>query len=236
LLYSEEFNGTFYRGLRGENLLYYIRHQEADIVTEIVSEAAKIFARLHSLPNVSETNFNLENSRIKTVVPGITKIFREMGARYNNKYNDDLVKLYDYFIEHEEAYFSKGGQSVLIHGDAHPENIIRTAPNHLGLIDFTDLCLGDRARDIGTFIQQLEYKIRIRDEAWSNKMKDLFLATYLKEANLDLSADLQARINLYYNWTAIRTATYWFLKFDYNEKSAKSLLEEVKNNLKSELK
>jgi len=232
LFYSEEFKGTFYRGLEGENLLYYIQNKNVAIVREIIIGSAKLFARLHALTNFSKAKFDLNNSRIKTVIPGIEIIFKEMGKRYNNKYNHDLVKIYDYFIKHEEKYLSSGVPLVLIHGDAHSENIIRTAFQHLGLIDFTDLCLADRARDLGTFIQQLEYKFIADDADWANKMKDLFLSTYLEAAKLESSANLQARIRLYYDWTSIRTAIYWFLKADNEEDLAKVLLDKVKTDLK----
>ncbi len=232
LFYSTEFNGTFYQGLEGENLLYYIKNKDLFLVSEIVSEAAKLFARLHALENMGEANFNFENSRIKTVIPGTTRIFQEMERRYHNKYNNDLTKIYDHLIKQEEAYFAQGRPPVLIHGDAHAENIIRTAPHRLGLIDFNDLCLGDRARDLGSFIQQLEYNIRVTDPIWSDRMKELFLSVYLQEANLKLDTDLKARIQLYCNWTAIRTGIYWFLKSGHDEDKAISLLQEVKNDLK----
>lgn len=233
LFYSEEFNGTFYRGLSGQNLLYYIKNKKAAEIEKIVIAAAALFVRLHSLPAKTETNFNPINSRIKTVVPGIDNILEEMTLRYHGKYTADLQKIYDYFVEKEEKFFSSGQSLSLIHGDAHPENIIKTGVNRIGLIDFTDFCLGDFARDLGSFMQQLEYKIirKTDDIASAEKMKKLFLDNYLKFSGLTLSSELQERINLYYNWTAIRTSTYWFLKFGHNEERAEILLNQVKKNL-----
>jgi thiamine kinase-like enzyme len=114
-----------------------------------------------------------------------------------------------------------------------PENIIKTGADRIGLIDFTDLCLSDFARDLGAFLQQLEYKIvmKIGDHKYAEKMKQLFLTSYLVAAGLELDANLQTRINLYYNWTAMRTSTYWFLKFGHNEERAEALLKKVKDNL-----
>jgi len=234
LFYSAYFRGTFYRGLKGENLLYYIKNKDLATVEEIVVAAAGLFARLHSLPPTPAADFNPLSSRIETVIPGTAAIFREMGARYDNKYNVDLVKIYDRLIAAEEKFFRATDRRFLIHGDAHPENIIKTAPGRVGLIDFTDLCLGDFARDLGSFLQQLEYKviIKIGDQVYADKLKELFLSAYLKVSGRELTPDLQARIDLYYNWTAIRTATFWFLKFGHNEKRAEELLNRVKENLK----
>jgi thiamine kinase-like enzyme len=198
-----------------------------------VVEAAELFAKLHGLEVGPEANFNPINSRIRTVVPGVKMILAEMSARYGDKYTPDLKKIYDYFISQEEKFFNSGASLKLIHGDAHPENIIKTADDRIGIIDFTDLCLSDFARDLGAFLQQLEYKItmKLNDSSLAEKMKDLFLRSYLTAAGLENNSELQERIDLYYNWTAIRTSTYWFLKFGHNEKRAEDLLNMVKRNL-----
>jgi len=234
IFYSDYFRGTFYRGLRGDNMLHYIKNQDYDTVRRLVSLSARLFARLHSLPASSSANVNPHNARIRTVVPGLEKIYREMGERYHNKYDADLVKIYDRLIAQEEKFFASGQPLSLIHGDAHPENIIVTALDRIGLIDFTDLCLGDFARDLGAFSQQVEYKIlyKVGDEDFAAEMKALFLSEYLKAASLKLTPDLQDRIDLYYNWTAVRTATYWFLRFGHDEERAQKLLAAVKHNLK----
>jgi thiamine kinase-like enzyme len=233
LFYSNQFNGTFYRAIKGENLLYYIKNKDLAAVEKIVVETAELFAKLHAIPPEAEANFNPINSRIRTVIPGVEMIYQEMSARYGDKYTPTLKKIYTNFIAQEEKFFNSGQALKLIHGDAHPENIIKTAEGRIGLIDFTDLCLSDFARDLGAFIQQLEYKIigKIGDLEFAKQMKEIFLRGYLQAAGLKLDDNLQERINLYYNWTAIRTSTYWFLKFGHNEKRAEKLLNSVKENL-----
>jgi len=235
LFYSEYFRGTFYRGLKGENLLYYIKKKDFVTVTKIVAAPARLFARLHALKTEAKANFNPINSRIETVIPGVKRTLQEMAARYNGRYQDDLRGVYDYLIRQEEKYFATGGRLSLIHGDAHPENILVTSPERLGLIDFTDMCLGDPARDLGSFLQQLEYKITVKadEPAVVDDLKKLFLDTYSAVTGQELNNDLRERIDLYYNWTAVRTAVYLFLKFGHDEKRAALLLEKVKNNLGS---
>jgi aminoglycoside phosphotransferase (APT) family kinase protein len=233
LFYSEYFQGTFYRGLRGENLLYYIKKKKFSTVTKIVMSAAKVFARLHALPADAQANFNPLNSKIETVIPGVDNILREVGERYGNKYRPQLEKMYHYFIAQEESFDRSGRALTLIHGDAHPENVIVTAPKRVGLIDFTDVCLGDPARDIGSFLQQLKYKVvtKTGDEARAADLGELFLSTYLASAGLEMTPQLQSRIDLYYYWTAIRTATYWLLKAGHNEERAQVLLQQVRERL-----
>ncbi len=234
LFYSPYFRGTFYRGLKGESLLHFIKNKDFETVEKIIVASAKLFARLHSLPVDERANFNPINSRIRTVIPGSENILKEVAARFPGKYDDDLNRIYSYFIEKEEAYFSKGGKLSLIHGDAHPENILQTSVNRVGLIDFTDLCLADHARDLGSFLQQLEYKFirKVGDVTSALVMEKLFLDTYLAAKGEEMTSDLRARIDLYYNWTSIRTATYWLLKFDNDERAAFELIKQVKANLK----
>jgi len=233
LFFSEDFNGTFYRAIDGENLLYYIKKKDKEAIEKIVKETAELFARLHSLEVGGEANFNPINSRIKTVIPGVDMIFKEMTARYGDKYCPYLKKVYDYFITQEKKFFDSGEPLKLIHGDAHPENIIKTSDNRIGLIDFTDLCLSDFTRDLGAFIQQIEYKISMKmdDKEFADRMKEIFLHTYLVASGLEMNKNLQDRIDLYYNFTAIRTSTYLFLKFGHSEERAEELLNMVKNNL-----
>jgi len=82
-------------------------------------------------------------------------------------------------------------------------------------------------------LQQLEYKIvgKIGNAALAQQMKDLFLSSYLEASGQKLTPALEERLALYYNWTALRTAIYWFLKFGHDEKRASELLDSIKNNL-----
>jgi len=234
LFYSEHFRGTFYRGLKGENLLHYIKRDKYEEVEEMLPLAANLFARLHKLPAGTAANFNPINSRIRTVVPGVSNILREISLRYQGKFDDDFIKIYDYLIAQEDNFFKENLNLNLIHGDAHTENIIKTGEGRVGLIDFTDFCLGDFARDLGTFLQQMEYKIisKKEDLARAEKFKQIFLEAYYKAAGIRHSAQLEKRIRFYYDWTAIRTAVFLFLKHDSDPKRGEMLLERVKSDLK----
>ena len=235
LFYSEYFRGTFYQGISGEHFLYYINKKDFEQVEKISVSAARLFARLHALPPTAALNFNADNSRIKTVTPGVEKILKEVSRRYNNKYNATLERWYDYFIKKEEDFFSSHSCSLsLIHGDAHPENIIKTSENSIGLIDFTDLCLGDYARDLGTFLQQMDYKLISRTGVpdYGRKLNEMFLSAYWEASGKSLTPDVQERIDLYYNWTAVRTATYWFMKYDHDELKAAQLLDSIDKRFK----
>lgn len=233
LFYSEYFRGAFYRGINGENLLYYIKNKEYEEVKKLLPHVARLFAKLHKLPAGEDTNFNPVNSRIKTVVPGVKNILREMSVRYHGKFDSGLKQMYDYFISQEDKIFAHKSNLRLIHGDAHTENVIKTGEECIGLIDFTDFCLSDFARDLGTFIQQLEFKVVVKngDKQIASELKDIFLSAYLEAAGLKMNADLEERIQLYYNWTAIRSSAFLFLKHESDSARAEILFNQVKENL-----
>lgn len=234
LFYSEHFRGTFYEGIRGENLMHYIKKHDNVEVESMVLLSAALFARLHKMPIVGDANFNPLNSRIKTVIPGVDRTLKEMSTRFSGEFDESFKKVYEYLVSNEERFLSSGEfEHCLIHGDAHTENVIHTGVGRIGLIDFTDICLGDPARDIGTFMQQLEYKIRARyeDEVYAKEMSELFFKEYLSLSGLKDTEFLRERMNLYYNWTTVRTAVFLFLKHNNNPVGAQVLLERAKANL-----
>lgn len=216
LFFSSEFNAVFYRGLRGENILRYVKDKNFARAEEKIILAAKLLAKLHSVATDDWVKLNPDSVRIKTVVPGVENIKREMSERYNGVYGADVARLYDYFMAREEEIFSDKKDFCLIHGDAHLENLIDTGDGKIGIIDLSDVCRADFARDLGTFIQQLEYKVLTKagDTLMAEKLKKVFLDSYLSFRNIQLDDSLRDRIKLYYDWTTLRTATYLLLKHD----------------------
>lgn len=234
LFYSPEFNGSFYRAIAGKNLLNFIKENDRAKTERMIPQAARLLARLHSLALPLDLSiFSDDNRSLRHVVPGRDLIIREIKERFNGKFVDDIASFYEKFIVEEELFFNNQQQRWLIHGDAHPENIIAVGGHKIGVIDFTDFCPADYARDLGAFLQQLEYKIirNLDDPLFASAMKHLFLKSYLAESSEKLSSSLQARIDLYYNWTAIRTATFWLLKHECEPDKAAAAIARVKNNL-----
>lgn len=234
LFFSSEFNATFYRAVSGHNLLYFIKNKKTDKVKMMVEKAALLFSGLHSLSLPSDLSiFNESNKLLRDVVPGRDTIVSEIKSRFNGLYAQEVDSFYERFISQEEKFLDSTQKRWLIHGDAHPENIIAVGRKKIGLIDFTDFCPGDFARDLGTFMQQLEYKLRrhFKDEEFVLSMKNLFLETYLKESNLSLDSQLQKRIDLYYDWTIVRTAAFWLLKHECEPDKAREALKVVQFNL-----
>jgi hypothetical protein len=232
LFYDEKLRAVFYRGVSGRSLYYYIKEKRFEEIERIVPLAAAWFNKLHSIPITNAKNFNEENSRIRTVIPGKDKILKNIKNNYPDHY-ETYQKIYEIFIKNEENFLESTKERWLIHGDAHPENIIRMGETKIAGIDFTDVCLADFARDLGSFLQQLEYMAgrKTGDLVFTKRMKKLFLESYLNCAKIELSNGLKSRIDNYYNWTAIRSATFFLMKHDPQPDRAESLLKMVRGRL-----
>jgi len=235
LFYSPDFNAFFYQGISGQNLYQYIRRQDVNTVESIVVKAAAWFAKLHHLSATAEAakNFNPLNSRIETIIPGMANALTKVQVQ-EQRYFEICRKAYEKINQEEKKFLASTKERWLIHGDAHPENIIIIDKDKIGVIDFTDICLADYARDLGTFLQQLEFMMlrKINDQLEVEKIKRLFLNSYFKNAKITLDDNLQKRINNYYNWTALRTAIFFLLKDKAEPERAHGLLIKISQNLK----
>lgn len=233
LFFSEYFNGYFYRGAQGQNLYHYIRHQNFAEIKDIIPKAAAWFAKLHGMDASKAKNFNEPNSRVRTVIPGYDLIFSKIANNYPD-YCRDYKETFEFIEKKESEFFAQSSRRWLIHGDAHPENVIKMSENTIAVIDFTDICVADFARDLGTFLQQFEYMSirKIENENYVKTMQNLFLENYFKLAKAKRDAKLEQRIHLYYCWTALRTAVVFLLKEKPEPERAHQLLAMVRRDLK----
>jgi len=235
LFYSPDFNAFFYQGLSGQNLYYYIRQKDVATIESVVVKTAAWFAKLHHLSAIAvkAKNFNPLNSLIETIIPGMPQALVKIQA-HAPRYVEICCQAYKIINQEEKDFFSSAEKRWLIHGDAHPENVIIIDKNKIGVIDFTDICLADYARDLGTFLQQLEFMMlrKIEDQKQVEKIKQLFLNSYFKNARITLDDNLQKRINNYYNWTALRTAIFFLLKDKAEPERAHGLLIKLAQDLK----
>lgn len=234
LFYCPNFRGSFYRALNGKDLCHYILKKDIETIKDLCAKAGLMLARLHilKLNNNKLPKFEESNSKLSTVIPGIDKISREIEKKYGKEMYEKIVLPYKKCILKEEEYLNKNPKLCLVHGDFHTENIIRVSKKKVGLIDFTDFSLSDHARDIGNFLQQLEYKLELKfyyERDFIKEMKNLFLNEYLKENKIILDDDLQVRINNYYKWTALRTACYWLMKDNPESRRAESIINFLDN-------
>jgi hypothetical protein len=209
LFYSKQFNATFYQGVVGHNLYHYIRDNNYGEIEKITQMAAAWFAKLHCLPAGTSKGF-LNEVRVSQVVPGYSYVLKKIKER-QPLFLDQAKKIYDHIKDQEKEFLASTKERWLVHGDAHPENIIKTGTGKLAVIDFTDLCLSDFARDLGAFTQQFEYMCinKLGDQSFIAKVKNIFLDKYQDCAKIKIEDNLRSRIENYYNWSAFRTAIFF---------------------------
>lgn len=234
ILYSKYFNASFYRGVNGDSLLKFIRAGDKKEIEKIVKKTAEWLAKLHKLPINEDLLFDKSKAKIKTVVPGYKKTLEDLKQRYDGRYYKDIKNIYDYLIDLEEDFFKLSDKRWLIHGDVHPENIIKISKNKMAMIDFTDMSPSDFARDLGSFLQQLEYKLKRNNytKSYVKKIEDIFIVSYCNKAKVRYNARLKERVKLYYYWTAMRTAVYWLTKHEPDYSRLEPLIIEIKKKLK----
>lgn len=233
LFFSDYFNGYFYRGVKGQTLYYYLGKKNYKVVEAVVAKTAAWFAKLHSTAASGVINFNPENSRIETVVPGLKSVLKKINRAYPSYY-EPCKKIYEIIDQKEKKYFANHKKRYLIHGDAHAKNVIKMSEDKIAIIDFTDMCLADFARDLGSFLQQLDFmgSEKTKDPAFVEKIKKIFFDNYLLKSKIIINDEVKERIDNYYHWTALRTATFFMLKDNPEPERAHKPLIEVCRNLK----
>ncbi|MDO8668269.1 MAG: phosphotransferase [bacterium] len=233
LFFSDYFNGYFYRGVKGQTLYYYLGKKNYEVIEDVVAKTGAWFAKLHSTPTSGVKNFNPENSRIETVIPGLKNVLEKINRVYPSYY-EPCKKIYEIIDQKEKTYFANNEKRYLIHGDAHAKNIIKMSEDKIAVIDFTDMCLADYTRDLGSFLQQLNFmgSEKINSPSFVEKIKTIFFDSYLLHSKIKIDDYAKARIDNYYNWTALRTATFFMLRDQPEPERAREPLIEVCKNLK----
>jgi hypothetical protein len=231
LFYSKHFNATFYQGVVGHNLYHYIKDNNFIEIEKIVEMASAWFAKLHALRYETASHF-LEEERVTQVVPGYRYVLKKIKER-QPAFLDKATRIYDHIKGCEKNFLRSTKKRWLIHGDAHPENIIKTGTGKLAVIDFTDLCLSDFARDLGAFSQQFEYMCinKIPDQIFVQRIKDNFLEKYLEYAKIKMDENLESRIKNYYNWSAFRTAIFHLTGHLNKPDRAEPLVNKILENI-----
>ncbi|MFH1030833.1 MAG: aminoglycoside phosphotransferase family protein [bacterium] len=219
LTYIPEFRAGFYEGVRGHNLLYFLSQKDHEKIKTIVKDAANWIKKLHDFELKKLDHLKITASKIEDNRPPIKQVFAKMKQKFPQLY-ENFFPLYVETRKYEAKFLkelNRQEKTKLIYADYHPENVIVPSHSQKGIcvIDFTDLALGDPYRDVGTFMEQVEFmarKFMPRDEA--KYWKKFFLDEYIRINNLKMTTRDYQRINLYCLWTCLRNIIYFFYKKD----------------------
>jgi len=226
LFYDSELQAFFYRGIDGKTLLQLVDEQCSDL-DEHVAHIAEWIARLHEIDTTGAENFNPKNSRIKTTIPGPDYFLKKIENKFS-EFKSPISSCFNELVARETESIKTLDRQYIIHGDFHPENTIIGDGGVVSIIDFTDICLADWARDVGSFIQQLGFmSIGRQDSEKTTISQQRFLDAYLHSRSLKPTAAMLARIHTYAAWAALRSAVFFLTKGYPEPENAQAVLRDV---------
>ena len=214
LFYIEEQRGYFYVSSIGRRLFsFFTENPQADLGSSFKLVVGWL-KKLHTF-DYDQDKFTWTSFSIANMIPKPPRFIREF-TEEDKEQGQLAEKLYKGTLKLEKEY-SKKIKKALVYGDNHPENIIieNLETDHLEMIDFTDIALGDPMMDLGTFIQQFDFMgHNFISRNKMNEYKIFFIEAYFNKKFDKIDIEYVNRINLYQSWTALRSATFLFYMKD----------------------
>ncbi|PIZ98508.1 MAG: hypothetical protein COX77_04275 [Candidatus Komeilibacteria bacterium CG_4_10_14_0_2_um_filter_37_10] len=209
-----------YRGVPGETM-HELLLSDAANKTALIKLAAQWLKYWHQLSSADYQDIDLANGYLYLSSPQASRscyLLAETFPRWG-KIAKELITRQVYY---EKKFWPR--KKSIVHGDYQLENlIINSDRNSAGMVDLTDVVIGNPYRDLGTFIQQLGFMLRLyHPKQQIYNWKRIFLEEYFGCPYEQIKITDFQQINLYQSWTAWRSALYIFLM-----KGAKSLVVEL---------
>ena len=220
LFYLDRSRAYFYQASRGRRLFsFFTENPQADL-RPVLALVAAWLKKLHTL-NPGSGSFPWPVFSIAKMIPEPPHFIADF-CQQDKELGELAQKIYDQMLSLERSH-SVRLKRTLIYGDNHPENVIieNLATDHLEMIDFTDVALGDPMLDLGTFLQQFDF---MSHHFISRQQIDSYKAGLLESyfgRETEINVDYFSRINLYQAWTALRSAAFIF----YMKEAENSLLD-----------
>lgn len=210
LFYEPALGAFFYEGVRGRILKKLIKDEPARDLRPVLDLAAAWLRTLHNVPLLS-SDFKPRDFGIRSMRPSPEHFINDV-KNYRSDFGAQIENLLQQMIDQEQAWGLKINKT-LVHGDYHLENIIVSGlePDHIKVIDFTDLAWGDPCLDLAGFIQQFDFMLQnvlVREQL--NNYKTYFIESYFNASFSEIDPSFLSRINLYQAWTTMRTLALLF--------------------------
>jgi len=209
IAYLEDLKALIYEASEGQTLYWHIKKSPTyDELLWPLQLCAQWLLKLHQTKASDLPATMSENND-----QGIIKSLELAREKYQLFTPEQGAKILQVLNDIQTSLPAKDHSVSLIYGDYHPENIIfrNLTSRRLSMIDLSDVTLGDPYRDVGTFIQQLDFMSQdflLRDDI--NKLKRYFVEQYTGLAfDAIPEADIR-RINLYQALTAVRSSVWLF--------------------------
>lgn len=222
----EDENILLSKEIEGEDLKHIFNNKHES--EKYVKKTATLVKKLHSLDSKKYIKYlNKDNQSMRGIrYLGGRDIIRRL-KRFGHKAIYELEDVYNQLVEIEDIIFKKE-KLILIHGDLHPGNIV-VNKNTVSFIDYKNITLGVRERDVASMLEQIDAQAKQGDYKASQKEIKNWQEAFLKTYNEKLNEDY---INFYKGLIAWRNAVYSLSIYFFNNKglisSGKGFIKESK--------
>jgi tRNA A-37 threonylcarbamoyl transferase component Bud32 len=192
LIVQEKARGTRFRNFLGDD-----SHASVDHARKV----GVWLAKLHNLPAASGQvcSYASEKTSLQMFVSAI--------SASQPRLEPDL-RLYASMME---QYFDsfKDVAATYVHGDFHPDHIF-VANDRVTVIDFERFCIGDPARDLGSFIAHVRTTAGLKRKSIeaANQQNKVFLHSYLSNVAEEQRIPIAARIAPFVGLSSIEAIYY----------------------------
>ena len=228
LFFVSEQKGFFYEASIGQSLFDFFKQDDFLNLNNAFELVAGWVRELHNLP--VKGDFVWPKFSVADMVPSPQQFLPDF-INHDSEFGSQVKRIL-IEVQNWEKEFSNQVKCSLIYGDYHPENIIieNLDTDHLRMIDFTDVALGDPMTDLGAFLQQFDFMgHRFFSRNKINECKEYFIKAYFGKNLAEIDASFFQRINLYQAWTALRTAVFLF--YMHKDDSVRTLFQEIEKHL-----
>ncbi|MFA6525018.1 MAG: aminoglycoside phosphotransferase family protein [Patescibacteria group bacterium] len=206
--FIEEVNAVIYEELAGENFVEHMQSSSYENKLELFRKAGKVLNQMHQVnPESVDSSANTSNASLENIMSSINSdTFIELEAR-DPEFTARLKELYEKLVAYETRLIADS-ELVVAHGDFHPKNLIVTDEESIGIVDFTDVSVTARGRDIGGFLEQTYAIIRDQEDLETDERisqyQEAFIAGYGDGIKLD-----DQEVKFYQAWQAWRNSMYY---------------------------
>lgn len=152
--YDEKLEALLYKEMPGINFIDGMAKATEEERISFFRKAGVLARQLHNVDTSKiHQDSNEANCSIEMIMRTINRDSFSEIQKYDPEFYGELKEVYDIVSAHEQELRSSV-ELVCNHGDLHPANLIISEKEGVGMVDFTDVAIAPRARDVGGFLEQ----------------------------------------------------------------------------------
>ncbi|MFA6271699.1 MAG: aminoglycoside phosphotransferase family protein [Patescibacteria group bacterium] len=206
--FIDEINAVIYEELVGDNFVEHMRSTSDENKLELFRKAGEVLNQLHQVdPDSVDSGANTSNASLENIMSSINSdTFTEIEVR-DPEFTARLRELYEKLVAYETKLLADS-KLVVAHGDFHPKNLLVTDGESIGIVDFTDVSVTARARDIGGFLEQTYAIIRDQEGLETDEQMSQYREAFITGYGDGIKQD-DGDVKFYQAWQAWRNSMYY---------------------------